>query len=146
MTPCSTRHVLGVALSIEPLRRHVEAKELEVELRRAADWLLPLQRSDGLWACFVEDRVGLSDTSGSAGIATALAVGARLGVLPRAAGDAARRALAGMQPHLTPDGLLGGVAQSNRGGEELQRSDYRVLAQMGMGLVAQLIAEVGDLP
>lgn len=139
-------HVLGVAQSIEPLRRHVEAKELEVELRRAADWLLPLQRSDGLWACFVEDRTGLPDTSGSAGIATALAVGARLGVLPRVAGDAARRALAGMRPHLTPDGLLGGVAQSNRGGEELQRSDYRVLAQMGMGLVAQLIAEIGDMP
>ncbi len=139
-------HVLGVARSIEPLRRHLDTAELEAELRRAADWLLPLQRADGLWACFVEDRAGAADTSGSAGLATALAVGARLGVLPRSAADAARRTLAGTQPHLTPDGLLGGVAQSNRGGEELQRSEYRVLGQMGMGLLAQLLAEVGEVP
>jgi hypothetical protein len=39
-----------------------------------------------------------------------------------------------------PDGFLGGVAQANKGGERLQRGDYRVIYQMGMGLMAQLIA------
>ncbi len=139
-------HVLGVAGSIEPLRTHVDTADLEVELRRAAAWLLPLQRPDGLWSCFVDDPTTGPDTSGSAGIAAALACGARLGVLPPEAGEAARRALASLYTHLTPDGLLDGVAQSNRGGEALQRSDYRVLAQMGMGLLAQLIAEVGEVP
>ncbi len=140
-------HALGVARSIEPLRQLGETAEIEAELRRIAAWVLPRQRPDGLWSCFLEDPAGaVPDTSGSAGIATALACGARLGVLPPEAGAAARRALAGVQAHLTPDGLRGRVAQSNRGGEALQRSDYRVLAQMGMGLLAQLIAECERLP
>jgi hypothetical protein len=36
--------------------------------------------------------------------------------------------------------MLRGVSQSNRGGEQLQRSDYRVIFPMGMGLLAQAIA------
>lgn len=137
-------HALGVSRSIEPLRVHGATTAEEAELRRIAAWVLPLQRTDGLWACFLEERErGRPDTSGSAGIATALALGARLGVLGPDAGAAARRTLTGLEAHLTPDGLLGGAAQSNRGGEDLQRSDYRVLSQMGMGLMAQLLAEVG---
>jgi len=136
-------HALGVARSIEPLRQHGDAAVAEAELRRIAAWVLPLQRPDGLWSCFLEDPAGaVPDSSGSAGIAAALACGARLGVLEPAAAAAARRALVGVRAHLTPDGLLGGAAQSNRGGEALQRSDYRVLAQMGLGLLAQLDAEV----
>nr|WKN34271.1 hypothetical protein K4G66_17985 [Tunicatimonas sp. TK19036] len=46
----------------------------------------------------------------------------------------------GLLTYLTSDGLLDGVAQSNRGGEALQRSDYRVISQIGMGLMAQLYA------
>lgn len=135
-------HALGTARSIEPLRAMGDAAVAEAELRRLAAWVLPLQRVDGLWACFLEDpAAAVPDSSGSAGIAAALALGARLGVLEPAAAVAARRALAGVRRHLTPDGLLGGAAQSNRGGEELQRSDYRVLSQMGMGLLAQLEAE-----
>lgn len=38
------------------------------------------------------------------------------------------------------DAFLGRVAQSNKGGEALQRGNYRVIYQMGMGLMAQLIA------
>ncbi|WP_437206165.1 hypothetical protein [Planctomicrobium sp. SH664] len=41
---------------------------------------------------------------------------------------------------LTPDGFLQGASQSNKGGEDLQRSEYRVIYQMGMGLMAQLLA------
>ncbi len=135
-------HALGVARSIEPLRQSGDAAVAEAELRRIAAWVLPLQRPDGLWSCFLEDpATGVPDSSGSAGIAAALACGARLGVLDPAAAGAARRALTGVRAHLTADGLLGGAAQSNRGGEALQRSDYRVLAQMGMGLLAQLDAE-----
>ncbi len=135
-------HALGVARSIPPLRElGVDTTELDQELRRLAAWVLPLQRKDGLWACFLEDgEPGRSDTSGSAGIAASLALGHRAGVLPAAAADAARRTLPALEAHLTPDGLLDGAAQSNRGGEALQRSDYRVLSQMGMGLMAQLLA------
>jgi hypothetical protein len=138
-------HALGVARSIEPLRQTGDAAVAEAELRRIAAWVLPLQRPDGLWSCFLEDpATAVPDSSGSAGIAAALACGARLGVLDPAAAAASRRALTGVRAHLTPDGLLGGAAQSNRGGEALQRSDYRVLAQMGMGLLAQLDAEIAS--
>lgn len=139
-------HLLGVVRSIGPLREFGDTAALGEELRRAAAWLLPLQRPDGLWSCYVEDRATAPDSSGSAGIAAALARGAQLGVLPPAAGAAARRTLTACLERLTPDGLLDGVAQSNRGGEELQRSDYRVLSQMGMGLLGQLIAECAALP
>ncbi len=135
-------HALGVARSIPPLRKlGFDTTELEVELRRIAAWVMPLQRSDGLWSCYIEDRAdGIPDTSGSAGIAAALALGHRHGALPPTAANAARAALLSVERYLTPDGLLDGAAQSNRGGEALQRSDYRVLSQMGMGLLAQLIA------
>lgn len=139
-------HSLGVASSLGPLREHGDTAELEAELRRIAAWVLPLQRADGLWSCFIEDQATPPDTSGSAGIAAALAIGVRLGAIPVSALVAARRAISGVQAHLTPDGLVGGVAQSNRGGEALQRSDYRVLGQIGMGLLALLIAECGEVP
>jgi hypothetical protein len=42
--------------------------------------------------------------------------------------------------HPTPDGLLGGAAQSNKGGDSLQQSSYRVIYQMATGLKAQLMA------
>jgi len=48
--------------------------------------------------------------------------------------------LVGLKTHLTPDGFLGGVSQSNKGGEALQRGSYRVIFQMAMGLMAQLVA------
>lgn len=137
-------HLLGVASAIEPLRALADTATLERDLRRGAEWVLPLQRADGLWSCFVEEAGTAPDTSGSCGIATVLARGARLGVFSDAAAAAARRALAAVQTYLTPDGLLGGVAQSNRGGEALQRGDYRVLSPMGMGLFAQLLAESGS--
>ena len=34
------------------------------------------------------------------------------------------------------------LSQSNKGDEGLQRSDYRSISQMGMGLMAQLIAAI----
>ncbi|HCN77796.1 MAG TPA: glucuronyl hydrolase, partial [Verrucomicrobiales bacterium] len=62
------------------------------------------------------------------------------GWLDDKAGQAAQRALKGLAKHLTPDGLLAGAAQSNKGGDALQKSDYRTIYQMGMGLKMQLMA------
>ena len=134
---------LGLLRTLEILRDGVrETADLEADARRIAQWIIPMQNADGLWSVYVDAPELAADTSGSAGIATALALGARLGVLPMAAAEAARRTSAGLVPYLTPDGFLGGVSQANRGGEELQRSDYRVLSQMAMGLRAQLLAEL----
>ena len=105
------------------------------------------QRPDGLWSVYLNEPETGSDTSGSAAIAAGLALGARLGLIVepadrKNAAEAARRALPGFVPHLTGDGLLGGVAQLNRGGEALQRGGFRVMAPFAMGLLASARAAV----
>jgi len=60
--------------------------------------------------------------------------------LPHYLSTKVERTWEGLMQHLTPDGLLKQVAQSNKGGETLQRSGYRVISQMGMGLMGQLYA------
>jgi rhamnogalacturonyl hydrolase YesR len=139
-------YLLGLVRTLELLRdRVIDVADLEAEACRVGNWVQGFQRDDGLWAAYVDDPGLAADASGSAGIAAALALGARIGVLPQAATGAARRTLDGLQNHLTPDGFLGGATQANRGGEVLQRSDYRVLSQVAMGLQAQLIAELSAL-
>lgn len=133
-------YLLGFARVLETLQPGAEAADLYAEFRRAALFVLPYQRPDGLWGNFFGDPDCLPDTSGSAGIAAALATGANQGWLPESAGIAARKTVAGLKAYLTPDGFLGGVAPFNKGGEALQRSDYRILSPMGMGLAAQLRA------
>ncbi|MBC8103681.1 MAG: glycoside hydrolase family 88 protein [Cytophagales bacterium] len=135
-------YLLGFARVLETLELGpgAEAADLHEEFRRAARWALPFQRADGLWGNFLDDPHAGVDTSGSAGIATALAIGARCGWLPGEAQAAARRTEAGLEAFLTPDGFLGGMAQFNKGGEALQRAPYRVMAPMAMGLAAQLRA------
>jgi unsaturated rhamnogalacturonyl hydrolase len=116
---------------------------LKDEFVRAAEAALRYRREQsGLWGCFIDQpEIGI-DTSGSAGIAAALALGYKHGLLPGQAMTAARDALDKLAEFVTPDGLLRGTAQSNRGGEALQKSDYRVISQMAMGLTGQLIAAV----
>lgn len=143
-------YMLGLTRSLLNLRTFAEKLEgldaLAEEVRRIALHAMRLQHGDGLWFCFVHEPHTDIDTSGSAGMAAALALGARHGILPHAAMDAANRAFAGLQHYLTPDGLLGGVAQNNRGGEALQKSGYRVISQMAMGLMGQLAAEISSEP
>lgn len=139
-------YLLGLQRSLEHLRGLAETADLEAELLSAADWALSHQRADGLWGCFLDDTETLADTSGAAGIAAALARGASAGLLPdrhRVAAEACWRAL---PAYLTSDGFLDGAAQSNRGGEPLQRGPYRVLSPMGMGLMGQLAAALGRFP
>ncbi len=131
-------YLLGLIRTLEQLRGWTDVADLEAEARQAAAWATAWQRADGLWGCFIDDPASAPDTSGSAGIGAALARGARLGLLPPAAMFAAERAWTALQTRLLPDGLLGGAAQSNRGGEALQRSDYRVLSPVGTGLMGQL--------
>lgn len=131
-------YLLGIVRTLDTLNE--APADLVAEAARVAAWVQKHQRPDGLWPCYVDDPGLLSDTSGSAGIAAALALGASKGWFAAPAREAAARTWGGLIPHLTPDGFLGGVAQYNKGGEALQRSDYRVLSQMAMGLMAQLEA------
>lgn len=134
-------YMLGFERTLHELKdQSAETEDLRVEFKRCAEWIVTLQQTDGLWRCFASDSKTIADTSGSAGIAAALALGVRDGLLPATFLENARKADAGLQKFLTPDGFLAGVAQSNKGGEGLQRGEYRVIFQMGMGLYAQLVA------
>jgi unsaturated rhamnogalacturonyl hydrolase len=116
------------------------AAALRAEFADAITLVLRHQHAQGLWSNFVDDQAIPIDTSGSAGIAAAIALGARRGLLPHSRLVHAERARDALLGYITRDGLLAGAAQDNKGGEELQRSDYRVVHPAGAGLWAQLIA------
>jgi hypothetical protein len=133
-------YLLGITRTLIELGDRADTTDLREELHRAAKWTVGHQLSDGLWRCYLDERDTLPDTFGSAGIGAALALGARHGLLDSPTRDAARRTLDGLYPYLTPDGFLTGCSQSNKGGEALQRSSYRVIKKTAMGLMAQLLA------
>jgi unsaturated rhamnogalacturonyl hydrolase len=63
-------------------------------------------------------------------------------LLPQKYFDAAAESLGALEAYLTPDGILSGVSQHNAGGMKLQTGGYRVLSQIGMGLMAQLYTAI----
>ncbi len=113
---------------------------LVADLKTRAEFAIRHQLPDGLWNCFIDDPSTGVDTSGSLGIAAALTLGFRHGLLDESAREAAARTLRGITAWVSPDGLISGAAQLNKGGEGLQRSDYRVVSQYSLGLLAQLWA------
>ncbi|MDQ3398494.1 MAG: glycoside hydrolase family 88 protein [Deinococcota bacterium] len=137
-------YLLGLVRSLIELKHRSDLDDLKEEARRAASWAMALQQPSGLWRCFLSEPETEVDTSGSAGIAAALALGAKHGLLPSSARQAAEQTLRALERYLSPDGFLMAVAQANRGGERLQRSSYRVISQMATGLMAQLIAALGE--
>lgn len=98
------------------------------------------QLENGLWACFVNEPSVRPDTSGSAGIAAAFSLGAKAGLLPAEYQARAASSKASLLQNLTHEGFLNGCSQSNKGGEELQRSTYRVALPYAMGMLGLLIA------
>ena len=136
-------YYLGMVRTLEALGDENVIASWLPEIRRVAAFLRLHQRADGLWGNVIHDPQSAVDTSGSAGLAAALARAQAAGWLDADARASAQQTLAGLRSHLTPDGLLGGAAQSNKGGNALQQGDYRVIYQMGMGLKAQLLAALG---
>ncbi|MBU3191025.1 glycoside hydrolase family 88 protein [Clostridium bowmanii] len=132
-------YMLGLVRTIIELDGSYDVYELKREFERVADLAISFQQKNGLWNCFVDDVSKVADNSCSAGIAAAIALGVKNNILSGRFLIFEDKALKALLSCLTPDGLLTGVAQSNKGGEELQRGDYRVISQMAMGLMAQLI-------
>ncbi|MBL9178307.1 MAG: glycoside hydrolase family 88 protein [Verrucomicrobiaceae bacterium] len=132
----------GLVRTLQALDDPAAAEAWRPEAHRVAALLLKHQREDGLWGNFLHDPASAADTSGSAGLAAALARAHAGGWLAEHAKQAAQRTLTGLTKHLTPDGLLAGAAQSNKGGDKLQEGGYRTIYQMGMGLHLQLMAAV----
>lgn len=94
----------------------------------------------GMWHAYIDHHEYGVDTSATAGIAASIAWGVKQELLDPAYLPIAGKAYRGLLNYVSPDGFLRNVSQINRGGEELQRSPYRVITQFGMGLMAQLKA------
>ncbi|MFW5844421.1 MAG: glycoside hydrolase family 88 protein [Spirochaetota bacterium] len=130
--------LLGLAYAVPLIEELESATELRSMARRLTEEAARAQiRETGLFACFLKEELP-PDTSGSAGIGAAVAMAVQAGIVESDYRSLAEGVARGLDPHISEDGLLGGVAQSNRGGEALQRSRYRVFSQMGSGLAAQL--------
>lgn len=148
--PNWARGVAWFALGLVRTAEALPSAEVPAKVREAFAWCAELalrwQNARGLWSCFLDQPETGVETSGSAGIAAAFAVGARW--LPKPArfiraARAAHREL--MNRYLVPGGFLGSVSQANRDGERLQRGGYRVIAHYGAGLLAQLDAALAML-
>jgi rhamnogalacturonyl hydrolase YesR len=138
-----TWYVLGLARTLDAL--DAPPADLIAELKRAAAYLLPLQDEAGFWHLFAgEAGTTVRESSGTAGVAAALAIGVRRKWLSSAEAQASRRSLKGLTAILTPDGLLPGTSPSNRGegGEDFQRRSPGAILPWGPGLMGQLVAEL----
>ncbi len=133
-----TWYYLGLIRTIAEAPEGMDTADLRAEAETVMDFVISHQLPDGLWRNFFDDPDQKIDTSGSAGIAAALALGAKHGILPEKAETAARKTLAGLEQHLTPDGLLTMGTPSNRGNAAM--GNRRTIFPVGMGLAAQLIA------
>lgn len=138
-----TWYLLGAVRSLRYLGDYPGIDDLREDVTEGCCWAAGFQRDDGLWPVFLEEADSPAETSGSAGIATACALAGSLGLIDvGVTQQITHRALGGLMPYVTADGLVGGMSQSNKAeaGEDLQRSHFRVIGACATGLVGQLLA------
>ena len=135
-------YFLGMAKTMDVLP-NVPA-DLIAEFQRAAKHYATLQDAEGMWHMFACEPETAPESSGTAGIATAMAIGVRHGWLGKEYEQIARKALKALENRLTPDGFLTSTAHCNRpeGGEKFQRETKGSILKFGMGFYAQLLAEL----
>lgn len=139
-------YLLGMARTLISLKKNEGfyalegVSDMERLFEDGVKWVLKYQQANGLWYAFLKEALTGIDTSGSAGIAAAMAIGEKHGLLSFSVSENANKSLNELSRHFTPDGFVTGAVQSNKAGEELQRSGYRVISQYTSGLVAQLVA------
>ncbi len=131
-------YLLGLTKTITHLPDSPDRQKLLVAFQEAAAQVIADQRPNGLWYCFFDQPATGYETSGSAGVAAALAHGYQHGYLDKSARNAARKAKKGLQDYMTPDGFLTGSAQANKGGIALQTDGFRVIATYTLGFMAHL--------
>ncbi len=103
---------------------------------------LKYQQPDHSWRAFLDLPETEFDASATAGLGAALLYGKQIGWLPDLPDSRLYAIRQRLEQSLTPDGFLAGSCQINRGGEELQKSSYRVISQYVMGLMAHLYAHL----
>ncbi|WP_291100646.1 MULTISPECIES: glycoside hydrolase family 88 protein [unclassified Flavobacterium] len=130
--------ILGSVKTIPLLPEGDDKEWLKNELEKTVEMVLSLQQDNGLWYCFINDSKTGIETSGSAGIAAALAYGYKNGLLNKKSKEAAHKTWEGLSPYITADGLLTVTSQVNKGGEILQRDGFRVISNYTLGFLGIL--------
>jgi unsaturated rhamnogalacturonyl hydrolase len=135
-------YFLGLARTLDILEN--PPADLIAEYQRSAAFLVKYQRDNGMFHIFMEEDSTAFESSGTAGVAAALAIGIRNNWIGKEYLPYITRALAGLENRLTPDGFLKGTAQTNKaeGGETFQRATNGAILQFGMGMFAQLIGSM----
>jgi unsaturated rhamnogalacturonyl hydrolase len=142
-------YLLGIIRTIKELKSQKRLSESleeywKEEFNRAWNITWSYRNDEGLWDCYVDEPCTEVEISTTTGIAAASAIGINLGFLPNSYKSELRKTLNSLVTFLTPDGLIKGSSQANKGGEPLQRNGYRVLSQVSMGLLAQLIHAIEE--
>ncbi len=140
-------YFLGLVRTLALLPDTERPESLVAETKRMAAWVTRHQLENGLWPCYLKENDVPPDSSGSAGIAAAVALGIRHGMIDSSFLPSASRCLEGLTGRLTHDGWLRGVSQSNKREThqmDIQRHPFRVIAPWGMGLFAQLAAAISS--
>ncbi len=143
-----TWFLLGLARTTAILRQDPSfGKDLRLaRIREAFQYYASLalehQQPDHSWRAYLDLPETGYDASATAGLGASLLYGKRLGWLPDLPDSKLYAIRQRLEQSLTPDGFLANNCQINRGGEELQKSPYRVISQYVMGLMAHLYAHL----
>jgi rhamnogalacturonyl hydrolase YesR len=131
--------LLGLVRTLAELRPADRPPELTAELARAASVVRKsqgLQSSAGLWGAVTDAPISRVDTTASAGIAAALAIGVKHGLLPPDYLSVARESYKALRTKLTPDGYL---AYTKANGASTSEA-AQLIEPHASGLLGQLIA------
>src|SRR5690606_13753836 len=127
-----------VVNSIPEFKNDVRLQRIKAAFEYYADLVLQYQLQDNTWRGYIDLSDSEFDASGTAGIASALMYGNRLGWNVNFNRNSQLQVLEALEQNLTSDGFLKYSCQVNRGGEDLQRGPYRVISQYALGLMAHL--------
>jgi len=138
--------LLGLASTLKALGPDIDDDDLRDFAQERAGWIMAHQREDGLWDNFLDEAgQGLPpDSSGSAGIATALVIFNNIGAVDKTAITCAEACWQGLGACLEPDGMLGSVAPNNKRGEAEQHTTRRTIEPFALGLYGQLAAALSN--
>ena len=136
-------YLLGISKCIRLAGLEHYTPEFLDHVRERVEWVIKHQGDHGLWPNFFDQPALPPDTSGSAGIATALLEFRELGLVDaQSAVDSAWRCWDGLVTHLSIDGWLCSIAKNNKQGESVQRLPERTCEPFGAGLMGQLAANL----
>ncbi len=125
-----------------PFKNHKRIEHLREVYTYYAKLALTHQQADHSWNAYLDLDTTSYDSSATAGLGAALAHGMRIGWLDNFSQQQLQKIRLRLTQNLTPDGLITGICQQNAAGEDLQKSEYRVIAQYVLGLMAHIDAHL----